>query len=45
MANDAAGANAVTLVDLDRPVSADAYNKIMGIEGMWRVRTIDDTSK
>lgn len=41
MANDAEGPNAVTLVDLDRPISEEGYQKIASIEGMWRVRTID----
>ncbi len=41
MANDAAGANAVTIVDLDRPITEAGYQRMAAIDGMWRVRTID----
>ncbi len=41
MANDAAGENAVTVVDLDQPISEEVYQRIAAIEGMYRVRTID----
>lgn len=45
MTNDAQGSNAISLVDVDQPISEHAYTKLLDIDGMWRVRTINQAQQ